>query len=82
MNPIPCSVCGEDGHHIRRCPSLASPLKDGFYAPPAGARQGGGDDDETCKIETPVYPVFSITLTRCLKHKPSSKSVKSSPMKL
>lgn len=44
MNPIACTVCGEEGHPMRRCPSLASPLKDGFYSPPAGARQGGGDD--------------------------------------
>lgn len=47
MNPIPCTVCGEDGHHMRRCPSLASPLKDGFYTPPAGARQEGGDDEDS-----------------------------------
>lgn len=54
MNAIPCSTCGEEGHRAHRCPSLCAPLQSGFYAPPAGARQGGDDDDESlrvCKIQ-------------------------------
>ena len=46
MNSHPCSVCGEGGHHSRRCPTLASPLTPGFYAPPAGHRPSGDDDDD------------------------------------
>ena len=46
MNNHPCSVCGEAGHHLRRCPTLASPLNPGFYAPPAGHRPSGDDDDD------------------------------------
>lgn len=47
MNSHPCSVCGEGGHHARRCPTLASPLTPGFYAPPAGHRPSNDDDDES-----------------------------------
>lgn len=46
MNSHPCTVCGEAGHPMRRCPTLCSPLKDGFYAPPAGHRPSGDEDDE------------------------------------
>ena len=68
MSSITCCVCNEAGHHMRRCPSLASPLQSGFYAPPAGARQAGGDDDdESCRIEKPVYPVLRSTPKKCLK---------------
>lgn len=58
MNSCPCTVCGEGGHHTRRCPTLSSPLNSGFYAPPAGHRPSGDDDDEKAKIERPVHPVL------------------------
>ena len=63
MNPIPCSVCGEGGHMMHRCPTLVLPLQPGFYSPPAGHRPSGDDDDETLKIErhVPVKPVLSKT---------------------
>lgn len=67
MNAIPCTVCGEEDHRAHRCPNLCSPLNSGFYAPPAGARQGGDDDDESHKIEKPIHPVFGIVLLTCLK---------------
>ncbi len=46
MNNVPCVVCSEAGHHPRSCPTLHAPLKDGFYAPPAGHRPSGDDDDD------------------------------------
>lgn len=74
MSSIACTVCSEAGHHMRRCPTLASPLQSGFYAPPAGARQGGGDDDdEKAKIESPVYPVLSRTPRKCQNQKNNHK---------
>jgi len=64
MNACPCSVCGEGGHHPRACPTLWAPLKSGFYAPPAGHRPSGDDDDEhlgsiklkKCFVLHPVEP--------------------------
>jgi hypothetical protein len=56
MNAHPCTICGEGGHHSRRCPTLSSPLTPGFYAPPAGHRPSGDDEgDESCKIERVIY---------------------------
>ncbi len=46
MNNVPCAVCSEAGHHSRMCPTLYAPLKEGFYAPPAGHRPSGDDDDD------------------------------------
>ena len=69
MSSIQCTVCNEAGHHMRRCPTLAAPLESGFYAPPAGARQSGGDDDESCRAEKavhPVYPIFNNKRRKCL----------------
>jgi hypothetical protein len=59
MNSIPCSTCGEGGHRIQRCPTLVTPLQPGFYAPPAGHRPSGDDDDEAVKIERPVAPTVN-----------------------
>lgn len=50
MNSHPCTVCGEGGHPLRRCPTLCSPLKEGFYAPPAGHRPSADDDDEKAAL--------------------------------
>jgi hypothetical protein len=47
MNAHPCTVCGEGGHPSRRCPTLSSPLTPGFYAPPAGHRPSGDEDDSS-----------------------------------
>ena len=51
MNACPCSVCGEGGHHPRRCPTLWSPLEPGFYKGQV-PRGGGGeeDDDEHLRV--------------------------------
>ena len=54
MNSFPCTVCGEAGHGIRRCPALSDPLKNEFYKPSGGRPVGGDDDDE--KIEQVVCP--------------------------
>ncbi len=51
MNSTPCSVCGEGGHHSRKCPTLTSPLDPGFYKGQI-PRGGGGDgeDDEHLRV--------------------------------
>lgn len=51
MNQFPCSVCQEAGHKSSHCPELSAPLKQGFYAPPAGARGHSDDEDEKLKLE-------------------------------
>ncbi len=35
---------------MRRCPTLSAPLQTGFYAPPAGHRPSGDDDDEKASV--------------------------------
>lgn len=50
MNACPCTLCGEGGHHPRRCPTLSSPLTPGFYAPPAGHRPSGDDEDDSLSV--------------------------------
>lgn len=64
MNAIPCSICNEGGHKSSLCPSLYAPLKEGFYAPPAGHRPSEDDDDEKLN-ETVVQYIANPTL--CLK---------------
>ena len=49
MNPIPCSVCSESGHHARRCPQLYAPLQPGFFAPSGGGGHSHDDEDEKLK---------------------------------
>ncbi len=50
MNSCPCSVCGEAGHHPRRCPTLSSPLEVGFYKPSGGYRPSDDDEEEKACI--------------------------------
>ena len=57
MNSCPCTVCGEDGHHPRRCPTLSSPLETGFYKPSGGYRPSEDDEDEKAR-QKPVHPVL------------------------
>ncbi len=75
MNSHPCSVCGEGGHHSRRCPTLCSPLQPGFYAPPAGHRPSEDDEDEKAN-QKPVYPVLGF-----MKKQETSKTVEGIPCK-
>jgi hypothetical protein len=51
MESCPCTICGEGGHHPRKCPSLADPLFLGFYKGQV-PRGGGGDgeDDEHLRV--------------------------------
>jgi hypothetical protein len=51
METAPCTICGEGGHHPRKCPSLSSPLELGFYKGQI-PRGGGGDgeDDEHLQV--------------------------------
>lgn len=86
MNSCPCTVCGEGGHHPRACPTLCAPLKSGFYAPPAGHRPSGDDDDEHVKLNMWLTGL-STTNQSCqilLKRTASTRSVLGTvlPMKL
>jgi hypothetical protein len=51
MNSVVCTVCGEAGHRLDRCPELCAPLKPGFYAPSGGGGGHSHDDDDE-KITT------------------------------
>lgn len=58
MESAPCTICGEGGHHPRRCPTLASPLELGFYR--GQIPRGGGDDedDEHLRVRNQPMPVL------------------------
>jgi hypothetical protein len=47
MNPIPCSVCKEEGHSAGKCPTLVDPLKPGFYTGGGGAGRYSEEEDES-----------------------------------
>jgi hypothetical protein len=49
MNNLPCSVCGEAGHHPMRCPELCAPLKPGFSGANGGGGHGGDEEDEKAR---------------------------------
>ena len=51
MNSIPCTICKEEGHHCRKCPTLVDPLKPGFYTGGGAGGGGGGEDDESMRDE-------------------------------
>ena len=56
---IICVICKGDGHTFSNCPTLADPLKDGFYS---GGGGGGGshshDDDEDDGALTSIISAF------------------------
>lgn len=61
MNPIPCTICKEEGHHARKCPTLADPLKPGFYTGGGAGGGGGGEEDETiCDDEYLFYDFYAF----------------------
>ncbi len=66
MNPIPCSVCQESGHHAAKCPTLSDPLKQGFYTGGGGGHAHGGDEEERLKL--PIH-----TMKRCQHHQSKSQ---------
>ena len=45
-----CSVCGEQGHSMMKCPMLIAPLQPGFFTG-GGGGGGGGEEDSTEKID-------------------------------
>lgn len=47
MESCPCTVCGEGGHHPRKCPSLHDPLFLGFYKGQVPRGGGGEEEDES-----------------------------------
>lgn len=47
MNSIPCTICKEEGHTSRKCPTLVDPLKPGFYSGGGAGGHAHGDDDES-----------------------------------
>jgi hypothetical protein len=63
MNAIPCSICNEGGHKSRLCPTLFAPLKEGFYAPPAGHRPSGDDEDDSKYTKKPQILVDNGTFS-------------------
>ncbi len=71
MESCPCNVCGEGGHHPRRCPSLASPLELGFYRGQI-PRGGGGEeeDDEHLRVGNQPMTVFLHSRNFRISHKP------------
>lgn len=64
MNPIPCTICKEDGHTAAKCPTLVDPLRPGF----SGAGGGGGghsheEEDKLCVcVRGGVCGIFSTGL--------------------
>jgi len=58
MNSTPCTVCGEGGHHTRKCPTLSSPLELGFYKGQIPRGGGGEEDDEHLSVRNNPMPIF------------------------
>lgn len=74
MNTCPCSVCGEGGHHPRRCPTLSDPLKEGFYKGQI-PRGGGGDEEDDhlrrgLRVRDYPMPVFLHASDFCISYHP------------
>lgn len=57
MNTCPCSICGEGGHHMRKCPTLSDPLKEGFYKGQIPRGGGGEEEDEHLRLRIRNNPV-------------------------
>ena len=54
MDTLPCTICRETGHTIRKCPNLYDVLKEGFFS--------GGDGhvhDEDCEDQLVKYTDLS-----------------------
>ena len=41
-----CPICSQTGHSLTYCPSLRSPLKDGFQKDGGGGSHSHDDDDD------------------------------------
>lgn len=68
MDGIKCSMCGEGGHRVSRCPDLCDPLKEGFFQ--GGGGGGGGCDDEhddQMKLDRHTVVAASTVLRRTWK---------------
>ncbi len=60
MNEVTCTVCGEGGHHVSKCPSLLAPLQPGFpkmSGPPPGS---GDDEDDTLTWRNRFYRLIPL----------------------
>lgn len=42
-----CSVCGEQGHSMTKCPTLIAPLQPGFFTGGGGGGGGGNEEDDS-----------------------------------
>jgi len=64
MNNLPCSVCGEAGHHPMRCPELCAPLRPGFSGANGGGGHGGDEEERLhalLGLSILVLPLASMT---------------------
>lgn len=70
MNSTPCTICGEGGHHPRKCPTLSAPLEPGFYKGQIPSGGGGGEDDEHLRVRNNPMPIFLHANYLRIPHQP------------
>ena len=58
-----CTLCGEAGHTMLRCPMLTDPLKPGFSG--AGGGGGGGDEDDHLDLLRKQFYLPCTLLVEC-----------------
>ena len=45
-----CNICQSAEHSSNLCPELLKELKPGFYKPSRGMPQGGGDEEDSLRM--------------------------------
>lgn len=74
MEACRCTVCGEGGHHPRKCPSLSDPLQEGFYKGQI-PRGGGGEEEDDhlrrgLRVGNDPVSIFLHTKNLRIPHQP------------
>lgn len=78
MNNLPCSVCGEAGHHPMRCPELCAPLNPGFSGANGGGGHGGDEEEHLrAPLGLPILPILVLPLASTTSPTPTLRSIKS-----